>query len=326
MKTWIDFDHAPIVAISLTDELDGCRVYEGMLVEGPQGWGEFSAPRGCDDVRAARWLTAAIEVGTVGWPDPIRGRVPVAVSVPAVDPVRARQIVADSGCQAAAVRVGGSPARDALAGDAARLEAVRDVLGPSGTIRAVATGAWDEDAAAAALPALNSAAGGLEFIVQPCATLGEIASLRTRIDVPVAVEQALRDAEDPLARDLAGSADIVVLRVGAMGGVRRAMRVADECGLPAVVAAAPQSTIGLCGALALAAVLPGTGFACEVAATLMTGDVVSTSRSLRPVDGRLPVAPMPPGPDSVALERFAVTDPAIVTWWRDRMRAVQQYI
>ncbi|MGV1087671.1 MAG: enolase C-terminal domain-like protein [Mycobacterium sp.] len=324
MKTWIDFDHAPIVAIPLTDELSGLRVYEGMLVEGPQGWGEFSAPRGCDDIRAARWLTAAIEVGTVGWPDPMRGRIAVAAAVPAVDPARARQIVTASGCFSAAVRVGAYPG--SLSDDVARLEAVRDVLGPSGSIRAVAAGTWDEDVAAAAVVALDRAAGGLEFIVQPCATLAEIASLRARINVPVAVEQALRDAEDPLGRDLAGKADIVVLRVGAMGGVRRAMRVADECGLPGVVAAAPQSTIGMCGALALAAVLPDNGFACEVAATLLTGDMVSAGRSLRPVDGRLPVAPMPPGPDAGQLERFTVTDPAVIAWWRERMRAVQQYI
>ncbi len=142
----------------------------------------------------------------------------------------------------------------------------------------------------------------------------------------MAVEQALRDAEDPLGLDLAGKADIVILRVGAMGGVRRAMRVAEECGLPGVVAAAPQSSIGLCGALALAAVLPETGYACEVAATLMAGDVVSAGRSLRPVDGQLPVAPMPPAPDPGQLERFAVTDPGGHRWWRERIRAVQQYI
>lgn len=319
MKTWIDFDHAPIVAVALTDELDGRSVYEGMLVEGPQGWGEFSAPRDCDDRRAARWLTAAIEVGTVGWPDPVRGRVPVAVSVPAMDADRARQIVLESGCSSAAVRVGGS-------GDAERLEAVRDALGPAGAIRAVAGGVWDAGTAAVTIPDLDRAAGGLEFVVQPCASLDEIASLRTRINVPVAVEQAWRDAEDPLARDLTGKADIVVLRVGPMGGVRRALRVADECGLPAVVAAAPQSTIGLCGALALAAVLPDTRYACEIASPLMTGDLVGESRVLRPDRGALPVAPMPPGPDPDRVERFSVTDPASVDWWRRRMTAVQQYI
>lgn len=320
MKTWIDFDNAPIVAIPLRDELDGLAVYEGMLVEGPQGWGEFSAPRDCDDRRAARWLTAAIEVGTVGWPDPMRGRVPVAVAVPAVDPVRAAQIVADSGCRTAAVRVSGR-----LSEDIARLEAVRESLGPAGAIRLIADGIWGTDAAATAIPALESAAGGLEFVVQPCPTLGEIAALRSRVGVPLAAEQALRDTEDPLGRGLAGSADIAVLRVGAMGGVRRAMRVAQECDLPSVVAAAPQSTIGLCGALALAAALPDSGYACEIA-TILSGDVVSAHRSLRPVDGTLPVAPMPPGPDVTELERFEVSAPVSVTWWRERMRSVAQYI
>ena len=104
------------------------------------------------------------------------------------------------------------------------------------------------------------------------------------------------------------------------------MRVADESGLPAVVAAAPQSTIGLCGALALAGVLPDTGYACEIAVTLMTGDLVSDSRALRPDGGALPVAPMPPGPDPDQMQRFAVTDPSSVDWWRRRMSAVQQYI
>lgn len=313
MKTWIDFGNAPIVALPLADEIDGQIRYEGMLVEGPQGWGEFSAPKHFDDARAARWLTAAIEVGTVGWPDPLRGRIPVAVTVPVVVPERARRIVADSSCRTAAVRVGD-------AGAPARLEAVRDALGSSGSIRAIASGTLD----ASAVAELDRAAGGLECIVQPCATLDEIAALRTMIDVPVAVEQSWRDAEDPLGRDLAGKADIVVLRAGPMGGVRRALRVADECGLPAVVAAAPQSTIGLCGALALAAVLPDTRFACEV--SLPAGDLVSESRALHPVDGMLPVAPMPPGPDPAALERFTVTDPATVSWWRERMRAVAHYI
>ncbi len=321
MKTWIDFDNAPIVAIGLTDELDGGTVYEGMLVEGPQGWGEFSAPRDCDDRRAARWLTAAIEVGTVGWPDPVRGRVPVAVTVPAVGAARARQIVEESGCGSAAVRVAGGSADDL-----ARLEAVRDALGPGGSVRAVAGGGWDTDTAAAVIPELDRAAGGLEFVVAPSGSLDEIASLRGKIEVPVAVEQSWRDAEDPLGRQLAGAADVVVLRVGAMGGVRRAMRVADECGLPTVVAAAPQSTIGLCGALALAGALPENRYACEVAATLMAGDVVSASRALRPDGGSLPVSPMPPGPDPEQVARLTVTDPTEVAWWRRRMSAVAQYI
>jgi O-succinylbenzoate synthase len=73
VKTWIDFDAAPVFAIPLLDAVGGRTLCEGMLIEGPQGWGEFSPPPGCDARRGGRYLTAAIEVGTVGWPDPQRG-------------------------------------------------------------------------------------------------------------------------------------------------------------------------------------------------------------------------------------------------------------
>lgn len=72
MRTLIDFDDALVFAIPAAD-----GVREGVLVDGPQGWGEFSPPAGCDDALAARWLTAAMEPSTVGWPDAVRGRVPV---------------------------------------------------------------------------------------------------------------------------------------------------------------------------------------------------------------------------------------------------------
>ncbi|KMO83262.1 O-succinylbenzoate-CoA synthase [Mycolicibacterium chubuense] len=73
MRTLIDFDDAPVFAVPTAD---GPRV--GVLVDGPQGWGEFSPPPDCDDALAARWLTAAMEPSTVGWPDAVRGRVSVS--------------------------------------------------------------------------------------------------------------------------------------------------------------------------------------------------------------------------------------------------------
>ncbi|NBP84501.1 MAG: O-succinylbenzoate synthase, partial [Mycobacteriaceae bacterium] len=55
MKTWIDFDGAAVFAIPLTDPVGGVRACEGVLIEGPQGWGEFSPPPGCAERVAARW-------------------------------------------------------------------------------------------------------------------------------------------------------------------------------------------------------------------------------------------------------------------------------
>ena len=324
MKTWIDFDGAPVFGIPLTDALGGVRVFEGMLIEGPQGWGEFSPPAGCSDRQAARWLTAAIEVGTVGWPDPVRGRVPVAVTVPAVGPARARQIVAEAGCNAAAVRVAERP--DSLAEDIARLEAVRDALGPSGVIRCDANGNWDIETAVAAIAALDRAAGGLEFVEQPCRTLDEVSAVRCRVDVPIAVDQSIRDAPDPLALPLSDAADIAVLTVGALGGVRRALRVADGCGLPCTVAADVQTSIGFAGGLALAGVLDLDFTSALAGVRLLSGDVVSAGRSLIPVDGYLPVAPMPAAPETGRLQRLAATDAGTVARWRDRLKGAQAYL
>lgn len=323
MKTWIDFDGAPVFCVPLVDPVGGVSVCEGMLIEGPQGWGEFSPPLGVTDEQAARWLTAAIEVGTVGWPDPLRGRVPVAVTVPSVFASRAAEIVALSGCATAAVRVG----ETSLDSDLARVAAVREVLGTSGSIRVDANGAWSVDDAAVIVPQLDSAAGGLEFVEQPCSSLSDVALLRRRVDVPLAVDQSIWQSSEPLALGLDDAVDVAVLNVGGLGGVRRALRIAETFDLPCVVSSDVQASIAIAGGLALAGVLPDAGFAHSLGgALLLDGDVVSEARHLAPVDGCLPVAPMPGAPDASRLEQFAATDAGMVARWRGLLGAVQRYL
>ncbi|MDT5360871.1 MAG: o-succinylbenzoate synthase [Mycobacterium sp.] len=314
MQTMIDFDDAPIFAIPM---IGGTSVREGMLIEGPQGWGEFSPDDDCDDRAAARWLTAAIEAGTVGWPDPVRGRVPIAVTVPAVDPRRAYEIVATAGCRTAEVTVGN---KGSLADDLARLEAVRDALGVDGAIRCTANGIWDVDTAVSAIAALDRAAGGLEFVGQPCRTFEELAAVRGASTVPIATTVPIRP-EDASRTSLVGAADVAVLRCGPLGGARRALVVAEACGLPCVVTSTGETSIGLSAALALAGALPELPYACGLGTrSLLAGDLVAGPRSLIPVDGYLPVAPMPPAPDPELIRRYTVTGNDRIAWWRERLR------
>lgn len=316
VQTLIDFDSAPIFAIPVTHGAAASDMREGMLIEGPQGWGEFS-PRP-DDRSALRWLTAALEPGTVGWPDPVRGRIPIAVTVPAVDPASAHQIVADARCGTASVEVGAGT----LADDIARVEAVRDALGAGGMLRCDVKGRWDVETATSAVAALDAAAGGLEFIEQPCRTIAELTQLRRQIDVRIAVDEAVRDAQDPVRLRIGEVADIAVLTCGPLGGARRALRVAEAIGLPCVVSSALETSIGLAAGLALAGALPELPLACELGTTsLLGGDLVARPRSLIAVDGYLPVAPMPPAPQPELLERYALTEPHRAAWWRDRLRA-----
>ncbi|WP_280830824.1 o-succinylbenzoate synthase [Mycolicibacterium frederiksbergense] len=316
MQTLIDFDRAPVFTIPTVAAVGGLTVREGMLIEGPQGWGEFSPPP--QDRSLVRWLTAATEPGTVGWPDPVRGRVPIAVTIPAVDAVRGQQIAVASGCRSAAVEVGAGT----LADDVERVQAARDALGPGAALRCDAKGRWDPDTAVAAIVALDRAAGGLEFVAQPCPTIDELAEVRRRVEVPIAAAASIGTGVGTPGGRLGEAADIAVLACGPLGGARRALRVAEACGLPCTVASTLETTIGLAAGLALAGALPQLPYACELGtAGLLAGDVVADSRSLVPVDGHLPVAPMPPAPRRDLLERYAITDPARLTWWRERLQA-----
>jgi len=305
---------AQVYRIPMRTRFRGLDVRDGVLVSGPAGWGEFSPFWDYDVAESRRWWQSALEAAVLGWPDPRRASIPVNVTVPAVDAERAHAIVTASGCRTAKVKVA-EPGQTA-ADDLARVEAVRDALGPDGAIRVDANAAWDVDTAVARLRELDRVAS-LEYAEQPVDTLEELALLRRRIDVRVAADEVVRRAPDPLRVDLREAADVVVLKVQPLGGVRAALRVAEAHGLPCVVSSALETSVGIAAGLALAAALPELPFACGLATVaLFTGDV--TSKPLLPVDGALPVARRVP-------DRLAETaaDPDTERRWRDRLAAVQ---
>ena len=230
-----------VYRVPMRTRFRGIDVRDGVLVRGPAGWGEFSPFWAYDDAESRRWWAAALEAAVDGWPEPVRDSVPVNVTVPAVDAERAHALVAASGCRTAKVKVA-EPGQSA-ADDLARVEAVRDALGPAGAIRVDANAAWDVDTAVARIRELDRV--GLEYVEQPCATLSELAELRRRIDVRVAVDEGVRRSADPLAVDLRAAADVVVLKVQPLGGVRAALRVAEVHGLPCVVSSALESSVGI---------------------------------------------------------------------------------
>ena len=117
----------------------------------------------------------------------------------------------------------------------------------------------------------------------------------------------------------AGAADIVVLKVQPLGGVRAALRVAEACGLPVVVSSAVDTSVGLAAGVALAAALPELPYACGLGTmSLLAGDV--TADPLVPEGGELPVRRPPV--DAVRLARFE-TDPAP---WRDRAASAAAFL
>jgi O-succinylbenzoate synthase len=306
-----------VVSIPMRVAFRGVLHREAVLLRGPVGWGEFAPFLEYDDLEAARWLAAGLEAATVGWPAPVRRQVPVNATVPAVAAAEVAAVLARfPGCTTAKVKV--AQAGQSLADDVDRVAAVREWVGAAGKVRVDANGAWSVDDAQRAVTAL--APFDLEYVEQPCASLDDLAALRRAlaragVDVPIAADESVRKAEDPLRVAVAGAADVVVLKVAPLAGVARALEVAAGCGLPVVVSSALDTSVGISAGVALAAALPALPFACGLATTaLMAADVVRDS--LDGHGGTIRAGAVVPDPDRLA----ALAAPADrQQWWRDRL-------
>lgn len=313
-----------VVAIPMAVRFRGVDIREAALLQGPAGWGEFSAFLEYEPVEASRWLDAAVEAAWHGWPAPLRVEVPVNATVPAVPAQRVSEVLARfDGALTAKVKV--AEAGQSLSDDVDRVAAVRDVLGPQGRIRVDANGGWSVEQASDALARL--AAYGLEYAEQPCAEVGELRAVRLAlarqgVDVPVAADESIRKAEDPLRVAREEAADLVVVKVAPLGGVRRALEIVADCGLPAVVSSALDTSVGMRAGVALAAALPELPYACGLGTVaLLQGDV--SVRSLKPAGGALPVRTVTV--DEQLLAQWAAP-PEREEWWRQRVAACHQLL
>ena len=212
------------------------------LLEGPAGWGEISLLPGypCDPASAR---LAAEEAAVQGWPPARRDSVAcnALVTGPDID-------------TAALAGFGTVKVKMRTPGDVALVAAVRNAVGPRVALRVDANGAWDVETAVAVIGLLRDL--DIELVEQPCPTLEDLARVRARVDVPIAADECVRSLDD--ARRLAslGAADAVVLKVQPLGGVRRALEIAEASGVPAIPTSMMETSVGLAAGLALAAALP----------------------------------------------------------------------
>lgn len=302
-----------VYSVPLRVRFRGVTERQGVLFRGPAGWGEFSPFLEYDDGECVPWLRAALEAARLPFPTPVRSVVPVNTTIPAVGPERAFELAAASGCGTAKVKV--AEPGQTLADECARLEAVRDALGASAQIRIDANAGWDLDTALRVLPELDRAAGGLEYAEQPCADVADLAALRRRLSIPIAADESIRKTGDPEAVVRAEAADVVVLKVQPLGGVRACLELTERLGLPVVVSSALETSVGIAAGVALAAALPELPHACGLA-TVSLADADPAASPLLPVGGELSVQRVVPNGTSCA------APPDVAEWWRERVARV----
>jgi O-succinylbenzoate synthase len=298
-------DRLHVVALPMRVRFRGITVRELALIDGPAGWGEFGAFIEYGPPEAAHWLASAIEAAYETPPASKRDRIPINATVPAVAPEQVPELLSRfPGARTAKVKV--AEPGQTLQDDITRVDAVRALVP---IVRVDANGGWSVDQAVAATHALT-ASGPLEYIEQPCKTVEELAEVRHRVDVPVAADESIRKADDPLRVVRAKAADIAVLKVAPLGGTSALLKIAEQIDIPVVISSALDSAVGIATGLQAAAALDTLQYACGLGTgRLFVEDVAQPTP---PVDGYLPVARV--APDDARLGSLAAT-PDRREWW-----------
>lgn len=261
-----------VLALPMKTEFRGIKVREVALFKGDHGWAEFSPFLEYDDNESARWLAAAIEAATKPRPALFRSSIPVNGTIPATNDKKTidELLATYAGVKSFKVKVG-----ENLSEDIVRLARVRS-LGRKVNIRIDVNGLWSVDQALTNLYAFYEEVGPFEYVEQPCATLEELRELKDKIRIPlkIAVDEIIRKADDPFSLDLAGAADILMLKVQPLGGITRSLEIAHHHQLPVVVSSALESAVGIRYGLELAGSIETLSSDCGLATgSLFTRDV-----------------------------------------------------
>jgi o-succinylbenzoate synthase len=193
-----------------------------------------------------------------------------------------------------------------LPDDVERVRAVRAAIGPWPALRVDANGVWSADEAVAALDELKQF--DIELAEQPCASLPELAEVRSRLaGVPIAADESIRtpdDVRDAAALKACHAVNVKLASSGGFSAAREAVRAANASGLVPYLSSTLDGPWGIAAALQLAAT-ENLSLACGLATLeLFDADI---ARSLPgPVAGLLAV---PQGPGlGVAVDDAALAE------------------
>jgi len=262
---------AKVVSIPLRTKFRGLTERELLVFEGSNGWSEWAAFTEYEDEEAAIWLQAAIEWAFEQVPEPVRKQVPVNAILPAVPANEVVKVLGRAG-KFSTVKIKVADPKQTAADDLARILEVRN-LHADVKLRLDANGGYTVSQALDLISELANNSIGVEFFEQPVATIAELSELRVEIakrglKLKIAADESVRRSSDPLAVELAGAADLLVLKSAPLGGIASALAVANSSQLEICASSAMQSSIGLAAELHFASCLPelnydaglGTGY------------------------------------------------------------------
>lgn len=252
------------------------------LYSGPGGLAEASPlPGYFDDARACH--EAAIATVARPWPVPRRDAIAVNALIPSgpLEEATARALHAHAG------GVTCFKIKVIDPHDVERIAAMRTALGPAARLRVDSNARWSLAQAREFLREVRQF--DIEYIEDPVDTLEACAALRAEQIVPVAVDMLVRDRAEADRAQRLHAADVLVLKVQALGGLHAAYEIGEAFEGDVVVSSMMESSVGIHVGLALACALTRAPLACGLGtAEFIQSDVVASP--LLPSGGVLSLA------------------------------------
>lgn len=319
-------ERAHVVSLPMNVKFRGVSTREALLIDGPRGWGEFAPFVEYGARESSSWLAAGIEAAWQGFPESLRDRIEVNATIPAVPAEQVAEVLERfPGCRTVKVKV--AEKGQSLTDDIARVVAVREAR-PGAVIRVDANCGWS---VAQALEAARQL-GPLDYLEQPCRTVEELAEVRSSLQrrgifARVAADESIRRSDDPYRVAELRAADVAVVKVAPLGGVRRVLEVASDLRartMDITVASALDTVVGINAGLAAVAALPKLDdddlldvppAAAGLATSQLFAEDVATPHEI--IDGFMKTAAIDPETDR--LETLAATADRR-DWWFERLR------
>ena len=309
---------AKVVSIPLRTKFRGLTERELLVFEGSNGWSEWAAFTEYQDEEAATWLAAAIEWGFEEVPEPVRKQVPVNAILPAVPVNEVAKVLGRAGTFST-VKIKVADPKQSSSDDLARILEVQSLY-PEVKLRLDANGGYTAPQALDLIAELEKNAISMEFFEQPVATIAELADLKVEITkrgqvVKIAADESVRRSSDPLAVELAGAADLLVIKSAPLGGIVNALEIAKSSKLEICASSAMQSSIGLAAELHFAGCLPELNYDAGLGTGYLFGGDLSADR-LIPENGMLELRR--PEINSSSLDILKAEDHRY-DWWLARL-------
>jgi O-succinylbenzoate synthase len=314
---------ARVVSIPLKHKFRGVMHREALLFEGSEGWSEWSPFLEYQDEEAAAWLAAAIEFAYLPTPALKRTEIGINATIGALKTKHIVEALAPFG-DFKTVKVKVAEPGQTIVEDLYRVIRVREFF-PDVKIRIDANGGYSVQNAIEIAKEIAIEGIDLDYFEQPVKTIAELAEVRlklSRIGVKVAADESVRKVSDPLAVAQANAADILVLKVQPLGGIRNSLEIAKAAGLPVNVSSALETSVGISMGLHLAAALDEQNFDAGLGTVAMFEDDVC-EEPLIAKNGKLQVKRVVPS--EAKLSKLAA-DAERTAWWRERLERCYRLI